>query len=112
MEFKGFMDKIVIGLASMSIVGVFGMYVEVAKIESWKEMATEKVQEQDDLIIKIDKDLILINDRIKEIDKKLDEDKYITDEVNEQQMNQIRDKIIDERINELNETVEKLEKGN
>ena len=111
MEVKKLVDKLVIGVVSASVFGLFSMHVKVEKMGEWKDLATAKVQEQDDLMVQMSKDIFLLNDKIKEIDKKLDKDKYIADTVNEQQLDQLRDKIIDERLNELHETIEELEKG-
>jgi len=108
MQMKNIVEKIVPEIIFFIIIGLGGMWISVEKIKDWKQLVTAKILEQDDVIDTLSKDVFLLNDRIKEIDKKLDEDKYIKNEVNKEQMDQIRDEIIDERIDELHETVKKL----
>jgi len=108
MEVKALMDKIIMTIAGASVIGLFTMYVQVEKMNAWQEMATAKIQEQDDMIIELEKDIILIMELVKKIDEKLDKSEYFNDQLSQQKLEELHNEYFEERIEKLDEKLEEI----
>ena len=108
MEVKALMDKIILTVAGASVIGMFTMYVQVEKMHEWQKMATAKIQEQDDVIIKLEKDIVLITELVKKIDEKLDKSEYFKDLISQQKLEEMHNEYFEERIEKLDKKLEDI----